>query len=411
MRTITLKTSIIIAGALLVVGAFIGGVLLGYNNRPEVARITGLINKTPPSSIASSTDVDFELFWKAWNTLNEKYVDAASTTPQQRVWGAIEGLAQAYGDPYTVFMPPQETKNFDSQVQGDFEGIGAEIGSKDGSLIIISPLKGSPAEKAGLKAGDAIIKINGRNVDNLSVDDAVNLIRGPKGTSVTITIVRTGMTAPVDIEVLRDTITIPTIESKMLPNGVYYIALYNFSAVAPDQFKAALQQLVASGSNKLVLDLRGNPGGYLDAAVDIGSWFLPRGATIVREDYGPNQPQDIETSRGYDLFGGKLHLVVLIDGGSASASEILAGALKENGVATLVGTQSFGKGSVQELDKLTDDTNLKITIAKWLTPNGESISEKGITPDYVVPVTEKDTAAKKDPQLDKAVQILLNGNN
>lgn len=264
-----------------------------------------------------------------------------------------------------------------------------------------------------MKEGDIIIKIDGKSTENMSVDDAVDAIRGPIGTTVTLSVLPKGKTSASDIKgvtITRDTISIPDTDTKMRSDGIYVISLYNFDAQSADQFRSALQQFQASGGNKLILDLRGNPGGYLEAAVDIASWFLPQGKLIVTEDYGAKQSPDVYTSLGYDAFKGKnLHMAILVDGGTASAAEILAGALSQNGVGTLVGEKTFGKGSVQEVIPLTDDTQLKVTVGRWLTPNGTWISKNGLMPQYVASTTDADIAAGKDPQMDEAASLINNG--
>jgi len=278
---------------------------------------------------------------------------------------------------------------------------------KDNVLTVIAPLKDTPAYRANIKSGDEILKIDTTLTTNLSVDQAVNMIRGTKGTTVTLTILHKGATTPTEIKIVRDTINIPTLDTQLRKDGIFVVTLYSFDADSANLFRNAMQQFVNSGSNKLLLDLRGNPGGYLDSAVDMASWFLPEGKTVVTEDYGDNKAPDVYRSKGYNIFSNKnLKFVILIDGGSASASEILAGAMQDNGIAKLVGSQSFGKGSVQEVTNVTPDTLLKITVAKWLTPDGTSISEKGLTPDYPVEITQKDLDAKIDPQMDKAVELL-----
>jgi carboxyl-terminal processing protease len=356
--------------------------------------------------------VDFATFWKVWNTLNAKYVATAtsskSVTDQDKVYGAIQGLTASLGDPYTVFFPPAESSLFASDIRGNFEGVGMEIAAQGGTLVVIAPLKGSPAERAGILTGDKIVKIGDKDTTNMSTDEAVNLIRGDKGTPITFTIVRAGRKVPFDITATRDVIDIPTIDNKDIGNGIYKIDLYSFSANSPDLFRQALRGFVESGDSKLILDLRGNPGGYLEAAIDMASWFLPSGKVIVRESYGSGKDETVYKSKGYDVFKGKLPFVILVDGGSASASEILAGALEEQGKATLVGQKTFGKGSVQELVDITPDTSLKVTVARWLTPNGLSISKQGITPQYVVERTEAQFTAGKDPQLDKAIEVVNN---
>jgi carboxyl-terminal processing protease len=349
---------------------------------------------------------EFDPFWKAWSVLDDKFVEAASTTAQARVWGAIEGLASAYGDPYTVFFPPVEAKMFQEDISGNFEGVGMEIGIKDDQLRVVTPIKNSPAEKAGVKAGDLIIKIGDKATSEMSVDAAVKLIRGPAATTVTITFLPEGATKTVERVLTRQVITIPAIETSTKPGGISVIRLYSFSAQSANLFREALREFVVSGNHKLVLDLRGNPGGYLDAAWDMASWFLPAGKTVIIEDFGKNADQKVYRSKGYNIFTDKLRMVILVDGGSASASEILAGALQEHGVAKLVGTETFGKGSVQELVSITPETSLKVTIARWLTPNGINLSHEGLKPDFEVKVTEQDAAAKKDVQMDKAIEIL-----
>ena len=354
--------------------------------------------------------VDFKAFWKAWNLLNEKYVPASTTAKtvgdEEKVWGAIEGLTDSLGDPYTVFFPPVESKLFEADIRGNFDGIGAEILAQDGAITVIAPLKLSPAEKAGIIAGDRIIKINDKETSSLSTEDAVQLIRGERGTQVVLTIFRSGVKEPFDVKVTRDIIDIPTINTKELPNGVFIIELYSFSAQAPNLFRNALREFITSGNDKLILDLRGNPGGYLEAAIDMASWFLPSSMVVVREDFGKNSEEKVYRSKGYDIFNDNLKFAILVDRGSASAAEILAGALVEHGKAILVGEKTFGKGSVQELVNITPETSLKITIARWMTPNGVSISQNGIEPEFKVPYTLADREAGRDPQLDKAIEIL-----
>ncbi|MES2014208.1 MAG: S41 family peptidase [Patescibacteria group bacterium] len=362
--------------------------------------------------VATGPDsADLKPLFKAWELLDENFTPATTTAPntsEQKVWGAIQGLAASYGDPYTAFFPPKEKKIFDSQVQGDFGGVGMELGIKEGELTVISPLEDTPAFRAGIRSGDIILKIEGKDTAGITIDDAVSLIRGAIGTPVKVTIVR-GKDTPFDVTLVRATINLPTIKTKLRPDGVFVIKLFTFNANAPEKFREAIREFANSGSNSMVIDLRGNPGGYLEVAADIASWFLPVGKTIVTEDYGAKQSPDVTRSRGYDVFSDKLKLVILIDQGSASASEILAGALHDHGKATLIGEKSFGKGSVQQLFNVTADTSLKITIARWLTPNGISISHAGIAPDIEVPITKEDIDKGTDPQLERAASFLTTG--
>lgn len=383
---------------------FIWGISIGSDNRSEIDKITNLSGK----ETAVNTNTDFSTFWKVWNTINEKYPKATQVSDQDRVYGAISGLVGSLNDPYSVFFTPEETKSFEEGIAGNFSGIGMEVGMKDEILTVIAPIKDTPAYRANIKPGDKIIKINDKNTSGLSIEEAIKLIRGEKGTTVSLTIFREGNKDPIELKIIRDIIDIPTLDTELREDGIFVIKLYSFSANAANLFKDAMIELVTSGSDKLILDLRGNPGGYLDAAVDISSWFLPAGKTIVIEDYGESETPEVFRSKGYNIFNNKLKFVILIDGGSASASEIVAGAMQDQKRAKLVGEQSFGKGSVQEAVKLTPDTLLKITVAKWLTPNGTTIAEKGLTPDYEVKFTEKDININKDPQMNKAVDLLLN---
>ena len=387
----------------------------------------------PPVTITNATSgaptgVDFSPFWKAWGVLNQNFVNATTTasSTQSLVWGAIQGMTAALGDPYTVFFPPQENQNFNDEISGSFSGVGMEMGIQNGLIVVIAPLKGTPADTAGVKAGDVLTKVNNTDVTTLSLDSVVGMIRGKSGTNVSITVVRKNVSAPITFTLTRTTIAVPTIEtsttqssistlstttlSTLDTNHIYLITLYTFTADSANLFRNALKQFVASGDHKLIIDLRGNPGGYLDAAVDMASWFLPSSDIVVQEKYADGH-EDIYQSKGYDVFdNGNTDIVILVDGGSASASEIFSGALSEYKKATLVGVKTFGKGSVQELFTITPDTSIKVTIAKWLTPHGVSISEKGITPDYVVPITATSTAAGIDPQMNKAISVLESEN-
>lgn len=371
--------------------------------------------------------VNITTFWRVWNILDKEFVttthrnpgedrDATSTDPladsnltkeERRIYGAIRGMVESEGDPYTTFFSPKEAQGFETEIKGSFEGVGMEVGKKDGIITVIAPLPDSPAAKAGIKAGDKIVSIDGKSSADMTIDAAVALIRGTKGTSVKITLYREGLDKPLDLTLVRDTISLPTLEHKYdAKSGIYTIKVYSFSEHVAAKFKEAVADFSKTGSKKLIVDLRGNPGGYLDAAVDISSWFIPAGKVIVSQDYGEKRSQEYLRSVGYTGIADNVKLVVLVDGGSASASEILAGALQDYGRAQLVGQKTFGKGSVQEYLKITEDTGLKVTIARWLTPKGKSISVDGLTPDVEVKITAEDVKNKLDPQYDKAVEIL-----
>lgn len=394
--------------AVIIAGTFYAGMISGRAKEAQAQKIDVVVNK----EVGMPTDVDFALFWKAWEILNDKYVATGKatgtvSTSQDRVYGAIKGMTESLGDPYTTFFPPVENTAFQTEIDGNFEGVGMEMGIKDDILTVITPLANSPAKRAGIVPGDKVVKIDNTISTNMKVEEAVKLIRGKKGTDVVLTIIRDGVEKPFEVKLTRDVINLPVIDTDYnQQTKVFTIRLYSFSAQSSNLFRAALRDFVMTGSGKLVIDLRGNPGGILDSAVDMASWFLPIGKVIVREDYGNGKEETVIRSRGPHIFNENLKMVVLIDGGSASAAEILAGALSEHGKATLVGTKTFGKGSVQELVPIDDKTALKVTIARWLTPNGKSFSENGLNPDIEVKPTEDDIKNKNDVQMKKAVEIL-----
>lgn len=387
--------------ALVIVGGGFGvGVYVGYSQRPVIDQVTSLYNK----ETTKPAEVDFSPFWKAWSLVEEKYVASEGLDRQKMVYGAISGMVAALDDPYTVFFPPVEKQLFESEIEGKFEGIGAEIGMRKGILTIISPLTGSPAAGAGLLPGDKIARIDDTITTDLTLDEAVRLIRGEKGTVVALTILRRGEDEVRVIKITRDTIHIPTLDMEKQDGGVFVIRLYNFSEQAPFEFRKALQEMARSGSTKLVLDLRNNPGGFLEASVDIASWFLESGTVVAREAFGDGTELQ-HRSHGYSALS-NIPTVILVNEGSASASEILAGALRDHLKIQLIGTKTFGKGSVQELVGVTDDTSLKVTIARWLTPSGVSLSENGLDPDVVVEITPEDVEKLRDPQMEKALEIV-----
>ena len=397
----------VFVAVLILGGTFYSGVYYEKNIGGGTEKVVIIENKTDPEKLVDK--VDFASFWKAWNLINEKFVAVSTTTKetddQTRVYGAIKGMVESLGDPYTTFFPPVESKSFSEEIKGQIEGVGMEVGIKDEVLTVIAPVKGTPAYRAGVKPGDKILKIGDVLTNALSAEEAIKLIRGPKGTSVKLTLFREGAKEPFELSIVRDVINLPTVDTET-KGDVFIIRLYSFSAISPNLFRDALREFVETGKYKLVLDLRGNPGGYLEAAQDMASWFLPLGKVVVKEDFKKESDAQIFRSRGYNIFNNSLRMVILIDEGSASASEILAGALHEHGIATLVGAQSFGKGSVQELVDITKDTSLKVTIARWLTPNGNSISHGGLTPDVVVKLDVDEFKKGNDTQLNKALEIL-----
>jgi carboxyl-terminal processing protease len=352
-------------------------------------------------------EINFSLFWEAYHTLQEKFVDKNKFDIQKIIYGAISGMVNSLGDPYTVFMSPDDAKKFEEDVKGSFEGIGAEIDIRKSQLLIVAPLEGTPAQKAGLRSGDKILKINDTFTNDLTIDEAVDLIRGPKGTEVTLTISRSEWDTPKEIKIIRDVIFVPSLKWEMKEGNIAYIKLYQFSEQASLDFSTTGIEILNSGVKKIILDLRNNPGGYLEVAQDIAGWFLERGQTVVIEDFGKGGERNEYKAGGPARFS-EIPVVILINNGSASASEILAGALRDNRGILLIGEKSFGKGSVQELDELSDNSYLKITIAKWLTPKGETIADKGLEPDIKVEMTEEDYEKESDPQLDKAIETIKN---
>lgn len=393
------KIALILAALLIVGSAFGLGVYFGYKQRPAIEKLENMVGKEKPVALLP---LDFNPFWQTWTLLEEKYVFPEKIDRQKMVWGAIKGLTQSLGDPYTEFFPPEEKEAFEGEIRGDFEGVGMEIGVRKGILTVIAPLKNTPAFMAGIKAGDKILEINGEPTSDMTLQEAVSKIRGKKGTAAVLTIFREKEDKTRKISVVRDVIKIPVIETEE-KGDIFIIKLFNFNQNSAFEFRNALRELVYSGKNKLILDLRNNPGGFLESSVDIASWFLPMADVVVQEDFGKGEKR-LYRSKGYNIWQGR-PLLVLVNQGSASASEILAGALQDHKIAKLMGEKTFGKGSVQELVSVTDKTALKITIAKWLTPNGRIIEEEGLKPDIEVEAGEN---TDKDPQLEKAVEYLKN---
>lgn len=389
----------ITAVLVLITGVFYFGYQEGTKN-PQTVIIQGVtgIEEGKPEA------VDFGLFWDSWRMIKEKYVGAGEIKDQDLVYGAVAGLLDSLKDPNSVFFPPSDAKKFTEDITGEFSGIGAEIGIRNDQLTIIAPLKGTPAEKAGLKAADKILKIDGTDSSGLSVEEAVKLIRGKRGATVILTIFRSGWNKPREISIIRDVIQVPTLDWEMREGNIAYIHLYNFYEKAPFLFYKAAVEMVLQNPEGMILDLRDNPGGYLEASVDLAGWFLEKGETVVIEKFRSGQEEVFE-SRGNGVFK-DFPMVILINEGSASASEILAGALRDHRGVKLVGKKSFGKGSVQEVENLKDGSMIKITVARWFTPKGTLIEKNGLTPDYEIDLTEKDSEAGKDPQLEKAVEVL-----
>ena len=360
-------------------------------------------SQKPPQELEK---VDFNLFWEVWSQLEDKYVDREKVKRENFVYGAAAGLARSLKDPYTEFLPPAESKQFQEDIKGAFGGIGAEIGIRKGILTIIAPLKGNPAEKAGLKAGDKIVKIDDTISADLALDEAVRLIRGEPGTKVRLTILREDGERAKEYVITRDVIKIQILETEARADGIFVIKLNHFTESAAFEFRKAVQEFLNSGSKKIILDLRNNPGGFLAIAVDIASWWVGPGDTVARERFADGK-EELYRSSGYRLLE-NAPTIILVNEGSASASEIVAGALRDHKGIKLVGVKTFGKGSVQEVVQLPGNSSLKITIAKWLTPKGSEIDGKGLEPDIKVEIPEKPKGGEenKDFIMEKGIEVL-----
>lgn len=384
------------------------------NYKPSIL----VVNKEVPATI---TNVDFSLFWTVWQKLEGQYYDKGKLDPQKMLNGAIEGMTQSLGDPYTVFLPSTQNTNFKDGLAGQFSGIGAELGMRDKQIIVIAPLAGSPAEKAGLKARDSILKVNGDLTLNWTLPATVEKIRGPKGTTVNLTILHEKEKSPLEVKIVRDTITVKSVngwikDAKDIEGikisekegKVGYIRLTQFGDATNQDWvslinKLDLERQKSKGFKGLILDVRNNPGGYLTDAIFIASEFLRQGTPVVIEENGQGTKNTLSVSRAGLFYDTKL--IVLINKGSASASEIVSGAMRDHKRATLIGETSFGKGTIQQSDDLGNGAGLHITIAKWLTPNGTWVHASGLKPDIEVPLDPKDQS--HDTQLEKAVLELL----
>lgn len=393
--------TIVVAVLTFVVGVQVGHFDASWQWKNYTPQVT-FKNQTPP---IDQQDIDFKLFWDTWNLVSKEYVDKKAVDPQKMYYGAIQGMVAALGDPYTVFLPPEAQKSTREELGGSFEGVGIQLGfNKDKRLVVIAPLVDTPADKAGIKAGDLILKIGDKESTNITLPEAVNLIRGPKGSAVALEIFHEGDDKTKTVELKRDTIVVKSAEftEKTTTTGkkVAYIKLSRFGERTFDEWTEAVSDALASSPQGIVLDMRNNPGGFLDGAVFIGSEFIDSGDVVLQEN-AQGERKGYKVNRAGKLI--KLPIVVLINKGSASASEIVAGALQDTKRAKLIGEQSFGKGTIQESQELAGGTGLHITTAKWLTPNGRWIHTVGLTPDVqVAPGTDP----AKDDQLIKALEVL-----
>ncbi len=392
---------------LIVILAFLMGWQLGHRElqirwttyRPTVS----IINKEPPQKI----NLDFKLFWDTWDLLSRSYFDKKAINPNKLFYGALSGMVSAVGDPYTFFLPPEVQKSSREELNGSFEGVGIQIGfNKDRRLVVIAPLDGTPAKKTGIKAQDIIVKIDDADTTNMTLPEAVHLIRGPKGTQINLTIFREGETDTRVFTLTRESIIVKSVELNFKETQeskkVAIIKLSRFGERTEDEWNSAVSQLINNNPDGVVLDMRNNPGGFLEGAVFIASEFLEGGDVVLQEN-SEGEKAPFKVNRSGKLT--KISLVVLINKGSASASEIVAGALQDRKRAKLVGEKSFGKGTIQEARDLEGGTGIHITIARWLTPNGRWVNDiQGLDPDVKIEGNGEDSS--KDPQLDKALETL-----
>lgn len=397
--------TVIIATLTFLIGWQLGGYQVSLKAPNGIPQVNFLNQVTPQDK----QNVDFKLFWDTWDLVSKEYVDKKAIDPQKMFYGAISGMVSAVGDPYTVFLPPEQQKATSEELGGSFEGVGMQLGfNKDKRLIVMAPLKDSPAEKAGLLPGDFIVKINDKDSSNVSIQEAVNLIKGPKGTEVNLEIYHEGDDKTKTVKIIRDTIKINSVvfSAKKTPQGkrVAYIQLTRFGERTFDEWSEAVSEALATAPQGVVLDLRNNPGGYLDGAVYIGSEFIESGDIVLWEN-SKGERNGLKVNRQGKLLN--IPLIVMTNKGSASASEIVAGAVQDLKRGKIVGDQSFGKGTIQDTKDLPGGTGIHITTAKWLTPTGRWIHGVGLTPDIkVIPTDEELKDLTKDIQLDAALMEL-----
>ena len=390
------KRNLLVAFAAFLI--FTGGYFLGY----ERSLPTGGLLPEIQNRLKGRSGIDFDIFWKSWDLINDKY--DGELDHQKMLYGAINGMVQSISDPYTAFMNPDEAKSFEEELSGKISGIGAEIGMKKGNITVIAPLDGSPAERAGLKAGDIILKIDDKSTEGLSVNEAVSRIRGSAGTEVRLSILKGKDTR--DYVIKREEITLKSV-SYEIENDILKIGISRFDEKTVTLLRQAETEGIERNIKSIILDLRNNPGGYVDSAIDVASEFINNQVIVSERTEKNNKIQEYRSSKnGLMTDTAKYPLIVLINEGSASAAEIVSGAIQDHARGQLVGEKTFGKGSVQEIKKLSDGSELKITVSHWYTPNGKNISKEGLAPDIQVILSDEDYDNDRDPQLKKAQELL-----
>lgn len=402
-----LKARKIILSVLVLLGVFAGGYYLGVGGYR--LQVTRALNVSIDRRVPIDKNVDFSLFWQVWDLMTQKYYDKSKLIPSQMINGAIEGMVSSIGDPYTTFLPPAQNKIVNENLSGSFSGVGIEIGYKEGRLAVIAPLPGSPAEKAGIKPGDFIVKITDKaknvNLDSseMSTSDAVTYIRGTQGTYVTLTLLRESVETPIVVEIVREKIDVPSVSLTWVGEGskVAAIKVSEFGSETKSEWNKAVSEILVKGETKgIIIDLRNNPGGYMQSAIELASDFVPMNTVVVIQEEGDGSRKEYESSTLPRLE--KYRIVILINGGSASASEILSGALRDAKGVKLVGEKSFGKGTIQEPIDMTGGSGIHVTTAKWLTPKGIWVHDTGLTPDIEV-INPED--ATEDLQLKAAIEL------
>lgn len=403
-------------------GGFVAGFYYGKTEAEKIvdaqARVlksefaSGKVSQKDTEPKFLTKDINFDIYWDVWDRVMKSYVDKP-VSQTKMLYGSLAGMVAAVGDPYTMFFDPEIAFKFQQELEGNFEGIGAEIGIKNDRLTVIAPLPETPAEKAGLRPGDKIYFIGDVDTLTISVDEAVSLIRGPKGTTVILKVWRGNDGEDlIGIPIVRDKINVISvtwekIKDEKTGRNIAYIKMRHFDENIDTNLDKLAPEILAANPDGIILDLRSNPGGYLDRSINVAGKWIGKNETVVKEKDSQGEITEY-TSSGKSSFKG-IKTVVLINGGSASASEIVAGALQDYGLATLIGKTSFGKGSVQDYQELKDGSALKVTVARWLTPKDRFIDKEGIKPDIEVELTDKDYNADKDPQLDRAVEFLAKG--